>query len=231
MMQAEILDHIPARLPREDLLRKLRVREDSAQASELLALIREAESVGRPRALCGVAFIEDRGPDYVVVDGVRFFSRVLAANLGGTDRVFPYLATCGQELEEWACGLDDMLHRYWSEAIREAAMRNAMAAVEEYLQATYRPGKTSRMNPGSLPDWPIEEQGRLFQLLGDTQSTIGVRLTDSFLMVPTKTVSGIRFSTEVDFESCMLCPRPSCPNRRAPQDPTLLQSRYGQGRG
>jgi len=229
-MRAEILDHIPVRLPQEDLLRRLRVRQGSPQESELLAMIREAESIGRPRALCGVAYIEDRGPDYVVVDGVRFSSRVLAANLEGTHRLFPYLATCGQELEEWAHGLDDMLHRYWSEAIREAAMRNAMAAVEEHLHTTYRPGRTSRMNPGSISDWPIEEQGRLFQLLGDTESAIGVRLTESFLMVPTKTVSGIRFSTESDFESCMLCPRPSCPNRRAPQDPTMLEARYGQGR-
>ena len=227
-MQAVILDDIPARLPQGELLKRLRVGGDSPQAAELQRLFREAEAIGRPRALCGVAYIDERGDDYVVVDGVRFSSRVLAVNLEGTHRVFPYLATCGTELEEWARSLDDVLHRYWSEAIREAVMRNAMAAVGDYLQATYRPGETSRMNPGSLADWPIEEQLPLFRLLGDTETTVGVRLTDSFLMVPTKTVSGIRFGTTTSFESCMLCPRPSCPNRRAANDPTLLESRYGK---
>jgi hypothetical protein len=224
-----ILDDIPVRLAEDGLFKRLRVGGDSPQAAELRGLIREAESIARPKALCGVAYIDDRGDNYVVVDGVRFSSRVLAANLKGTHRVFPYLATCGTELEGWANGLEDVLQRYWSEAIREAVMRGAMAAVQDYLQATFRPGETSRMNPGSLADWPIEEQGPLFRLLGDTESTVGVRLTDSFLMVPTKTVSGVWFGGSGSFESCMLCPRPSCPNRRAPHDPALYERRYSKG--
>lgn len=225
-MQAVILDDVPIRLPQDELLKRLHLRGDSPQAAELRSLVREAESIGRPRALCGVAYIDERGDDYVVIDDVRFSSRVLAVNLEGTHRVFPYLATCGAELEAWANGLDDILHRYWSEAIREAAMRNAMAAVTDYLQETYRPGETSRMSPGSLGDWPLEEQLPLFRLLGDTERTVGVCLTDSLLMVPTKTVSGIRFGAASSFESCMLCPRPSCPNRRAPHDPALYDARY-----
>ena len=66
----------------------------------------------------------------------------------------------------------------------------------------------------------------LFSLIGDAEAAIGVRLTDSFLMLPTKSVSGIRFTAGSDWENCMLCPRPVCPNRRAKYDPVLLESRY-----
>ena len=225
-MQSVVLDDIRVQLPLEDLFKRLHVREGSSQAAELRELVREAESIGVPKALCGVAYIDERGSDYVVLDGVRFSSRILAVNLAETHRAFPYIATCGTELEAWARGLDDMLHRFWSDAIREAAMRNAMDAVVDYLQETYRPGETSRMNPGPLSDWPLEEQRPLFQLLGDTEATVGVHLTDSMLMVPTKTVSGIRFGAAGSFESCMLCPRTTCPNRRAPYDPALYNSRY-----
>lgn len=228
-MQAVVLAGIPTKLPLEDLYKKLRVREGSSQQAELLGLIREAESIAVPKALCGVAYVDERGSDYVVLDGVRFTSRILAVNLAETHRAFPYLATCGTELEEWSKGLDDLLHKFWAEAIREAAMRNAMAAVADYLQETYKPGETSRMNPGSLSDWPLEEQVPLFQLLGDTEATVGVHLTESMLMLPAKTVSGIRFGAAGTFESCMLCPRPSCPNRRAPYDTALYGSRYRDG--
>jgi len=228
-MQAIVIDEVSPHLPADDLARRLHVAEGSAQAGELADLVRQAETVARPRALCGVAYVEERGDDYVVIDGVRFSSRVLAVNLRQTHRVFPYLATCGVELDEWARGIEDMLHRFWSESIREAAMRNAMAAVADYLERTYRPGETSRMSPGSLPDWPIEEQRPLFQLLGDTEAAVGVQLTSSMLMVPSKTVSGIRFGGAGSFESCMLCPRPNCPNRRAPHDPALYDQRYRQG--
>jgi hypothetical protein len=225
-MEATVLDGIQARLPREELMRKLRVGEDSPQAGELLELIGLAEAIAKPKALCGVAFVEERGEDFVVVDGVKLSSRVLAVNLAPVGRVFPYLATCGTELEVWANGLDDMLYRFWAEAIRESAMRCAMAEIERFLKESYAQDETSRMSPGSLEDWPIQQQLPLFRLLGETQGTIGVRLTESLLMLPTKTVSGIRFGAESGFESCMLCPRPTCQNRRAPYDVALFDSHY-----
>jgi hypothetical protein len=73
------------------------------------------------------------------------------------------------------------------------------------------------MNPGSgnRNFWPIGQQRQLFQLLGDVEASVGVRLTDSFLMTPNKTVSGILFPTDVPFVSCQLCTRENCPRRRA----------------
>ena len=82
------------------------------------------------------------------------------------------------------------------------------------------------MNPGSLPDWPIQQQRPLFQLLGDPNTAIGVELTASYLMEPNKSVSGIRFPTEERFESCMLCPRQDCPGRRSAYDPELYDQKY-----
>jgi len=227
-MDPVVLNEISPTLPVEELMKKLHVAAGSEQEGELRELIRQGQAVARPRALCGVALITERGDDHLVIDGVRFSSRVLAVNLAETHRVFPYLATCGVEMEVWAAGLDDILQRYWSEAIREAAMRKAMDAVAGYLEASYGVKQTSRMNPGSLGDWPIEEQRPLFRLLGETESLVGVRLTDSLPMVPTKSVSGIRFGSDGGFESCLLCPRPDCPNRRSPYDPNLYGARYGR---
>ncbi len=106
------------------------------------------------------------------------------------------------------------------------AMRSAVAVVGEYIQQRYRPGRLSRMNPGSLPDWPLHQQTPLFALVGEVEAGIGVRLTDSYLMIPRKSVSGIQFPTEESFESCQLCGREPCPGRRAPYDPSLFERKY-----
>jgi len=82
------------------------------------------------------------------------------------------------------------------------------------------------MAPGSLVDWPIEEQAPLFKLLGDVENSIGVKLTDSLLMLPAKSISGIYFPTEVSFFSCQLCPRQRCESRKAKYDPGLAEQ-YG----
>ena len=82
------------------------------------------------------------------------------------------------------------------------------------------------MRPGSgdATVWPIEQQKMLFDLLGDVRGCIGVRLTDSFLMMPNKTVSGIRVPTEKDFRSCQVCHRENCPSRSAGFDRELWAS-------
>ena len=82
------------------------------------------------------------------------------------------------------------------------------------------------MSPGSLKDWPIEEQRPLFEIIGDVEGTIGVRLSESLLMIPRKSVSGLFFSTDIRFQSCQLCPRKRCENRRARYDEGMARE-YG----
>lgn len=222
----QILDAIPFEPDVPALQKRLHVRPGSSSAAELERLLADARTLAHPRALYRMAFISNRGGDWVEIEGVRFDSRVLRVNVGAAQRVFAELATCGPELQEWAEGMDDMMARFWAEAIKEAALFCAVRALEADLEQRYRPGKTSYMSPGSLADWPIEQQRVLFALFENRQEAIGVRLTDSMLMVPTKTVSRVCFPTEASFASCQLCPREGCPNRRAPYEPELFASHY-----
>jgi hypothetical protein len=59
------------------------------------------------------------------------------------------------------------------------------------------------------------------------ESRIGVWLTESFFMVPTKSVSGIRFASERDFRSCQVCRRAECSHRAAAFDPALWEELQG----
>ena len=225
-MEPLVLADIAAELEMGALAKRLHVAAGSPQMEELQQLVSEAQAIGRPRALSGVAYVDERGEDYVVLDGVRFTSRVLAVNLREAHRAFPFIVTCGTELEAWADALGDPLYSFWSEAIREQALGLAGKALDALVDERFQPGHTARMNPGSLTDWPIREQRPLFRLLGDPLAAIGVRLTPSLLMVPVKSVSGLRFPTEASYENCQLCPRDNCPGRRAPYDAELYDARY-----
>jgi hypothetical protein len=226
-----VLKDIPFRPDLEDLKKKLRVKDGGGHSDRFARLVQEAETIARPRALYRVAYVEGRTERNVVIDGVRFDSRVLQVNLEKAHRVFPFLATCGTELHEWTGAQEDILQRYYADEISEVAMRQALGVLRDYLVERYRLGRTSTMSPGSLPDWPIQAQRPLFALLGDTEGTLGVRLTDSLLMIPSKSVSGIRFPTEQTFASCQLCPREGCPSRQAPYDGELYEKRYHLGAG
>jgi hypothetical protein len=227
-MDAVILDDIPFQPEFEPVARKLHVKEGNANANELRRLLDEAQAIARPRALYRVAYVESRSEESVSLDGQAFKSRVLRINLEDVHRVFAYVATCGTELHDWKTSMDDMLQRYYADTINEIALSAARRALKAHLIERYRLGRTATMNPGSLADWPIRAQRPLFALLGNPEETIGVHLSDSMLMIPPKSVSGIRFPTEERFESCQLCPRKECPSRKAPYDGELYETKFAR---
>src|SRR5512137_2748267 len=81
--------------------------EDEHLLSELSQLVAEAESIGKPKGLYKPAYIDAKGDDYVEIEGNRFISRVMRINLEPAHRVFPYVATCGLELEQWSNTMTD----------------------------------------------------------------------------------------------------------------------------
>jgi hypothetical protein len=162
----------------------------------------------------------------VTIDGVTFTSRVLRKNLDKAERVFAFVATCGRELDELEIDADEFLAGFWLDTLKATSLLESIRYLNDYLDRTYALGRTSSMSPGSgdVSVWPIEQQKELFSLLGDVTGAIGVELTPSYLMVPNKTVSGIRFPTEIDFRTCQLCHREDCPSRVAPFDRALWES-------
>jgi len=223
MPEPVILDNIPFKIELPSLLRTLRIKPESSYARQVETLAQEAQSIARPKAFFKLAFIDSRDDQHVALDGILFTSRVLTRNLAETQRAVAFLVTCGLELDAWGRSFDDMLLHYWADVMMESAARQASRYLDEHLKRRFKLGRVSSMHPGSLADWPITQQRELFTLLGDTQAAIGVTLTESMLMLPAKSVSGLLFSTSTDFESCALCPRENCPTRHTPYDQEMAE--------
>ncbi len=225
----EVLNSIPINLRLEAVIKRMRLRKRS---DNILGHIREmldiARPIAKPKAVFDVAYIENKNGDSMEIGGVEFKSRVLRINLDKVERVFPYVVTCGRELDEIDIPSTDFIKSYYLDQIKETAVVLARQYVEGYLKKRYALGQLSLMAPGAGAGdaWPITQQKELFSLFGGREKVeelIGVRLTDSFLMVPIKSVSGIFFPTEIRFESCQICPREQCIGRRAAYDPEVVK--------
>jgi hypothetical protein len=171
-----------------------------------------------PRAGFRVSYVDEKQEDAALIDGIRFRSRVLSRNLDGVGRVFPFVLTVGPKLEEVIEGTGDALEKYLLDEIGNIALRECRRQFDQFLRDRFALGRLSFMAPGSLEDWPIEEQTALFTLLLDVGTALGIRLTESLLMLPRKSVSGIFFPSKVSFFSCQLCPRERCSGRKAKYD-------------
>jgi hypothetical protein len=230
----EVLNGIPIELTLEAVLERMRVRQrNEAIIRNVQEMLEVARPIARPKALYDVAYVENKTEDSLEIGGIKFTSRVLRANLDKVERVFPYIVTCGRELDEIAIPADDFIKGYYLDQIKETVVVLARQYLEELLKRNYAIEQLSRMAPGAGAgdDWPLPQQEKLFSLFGGrdkVEELIGVRLTDRFLMVPIKSVSGIFFPTKVKFESCQICPRERCMVRRAPYDPELAK-KYRSG--
>ncbi len=225
-MGAVVLKPLPYNLDAQQVLQTLRVRKGSPREAEIHQMIARARAIAAPKAIYRMVIIEEKGPDYVVISGRKLTSRILRVNLDRQHRVFAFVCTAGRELEHWALSQGDLLDRFYADTISEAVLHSATMNLFRHLAEAHGLGQTAVMNPGSLADWPIGQQRPLFDLLGDVEGAIGVHLMPTMLMVPSKSVSGILFSTEDEFVSCQLCPRDACPNRRMPYEPELFERKY-----
>ncbi len=230
-MQGFLLDDIDFEVDTGRLLKKLRVDPKSSIACHLADMVKQANEVARPRAYYLIGAIQSRDEDRIVIDDVTLKSRVLQINTRELNRVFPFVATCGSEMEAWAGTFSEMIDRYHADELRLAALREAIAEVERDITRRFGSVKLGQMQPGSLKDWPIHEQEPLFRILGEGAAKIGVSLKDNMLMVPGKSESGIYFEDQKGFKSCCLCPVKHCPSRREPYDLELYLREYAATKG
>ena len=214
-MSEQVYSDFDFHLSIETLAAKCRAKVGTEQYDRLLWLYATAFGIGRPKALVVEAAVEEVNAKTVRVGGVEIVSPFVRAKLLQSPVAYAYLLTCGQEVEEWSKTLTDIVDVFYVDELKKLWLACAEKAVREEVQKRLAPdAKLSSLNPGSLPQWPIEGQRELFRILGDTVGSVGVRLTDSCLMLPSKSVSGILFQDHTGHVNCALCPRENCPNRR-----------------
>jgi hypothetical protein len=121
--------------------------------------------------------------------------RLPTLNLSKRQTVFPYVVTCGLEIEALKIPSQDamsVMKTYCLNVIKTVVLRSANSYLQDHLKQTHGLQEISRIGPGEAMG-DISQQPRLFSILGDVEGSIGVRLSLLNLMVPEKSSSGIYF--------------------------------------
>lgn len=147
----------------------------------------------QPAAIYGTLPVTDFQHERVEFAGGFFEGPLVARAAAGASELNLALCTIGPALEEKAAELmkTDMAAALVLDGAGNAAVRALTATVNTILvdAAASRGLKTGmRVNPGQ-EGWPIEQQRLVFKLI--PAEKIGVRLTESCLMLPRKSVSFI----------------------------------------
>jgi len=221
-MERFLLDSIPVTATLEEIIGTL-VLEEEEDIDLVSGLFAKARELARPKALYKVAYVENIQSPQVTIDGITFTSDVLADNMEGVHRVFAYICTCGAEVDDWSHLEKDYVVSLWLDIIKERFLYDAGNHLRDYIKEQYGLDILSSINPGSgsVENWPITQQNQLFSLIGSVTEETGVRLTESCLMLPTKSTSGLFYGSSTEFVNCLLCQRKNCSNRRAEYTPRV----------
>ena len=218
-----ILDDIPVTIDVPMVLQSIKSNGANKRVeADIGALIEMVLPVVRPKVVYRVAQVTLADGKRLGINGVEFTHHVPSLSFSLGERVFPYVATCGVEIEAIRFP-GDLMKDYCLNLLKNVIlMRAAGKYFEDHLKQTFGLQELSRMGPGEAMG-TTSQQNRLFSLLGDVEGTIGVKLSAHNMMVPEKSTSGIFFETAVRIESCQLCPN-QCHARRAPYDPELFRT-------
>ncbi|MBO5426929.1 MAG: methionine synthase [Prevotella sp.] len=192
---------------------------DTAVTTEVDAMLSEIRQWLRPR----MAFFVTRDFEGFEV------GKIISHQLKKAEAYCFFVCTAGQEYQDFmerASGHDstmpegvgeDMFRAYLAHSIGSALVERCADKMEEVLQAQIDKlgwHRTNRFSPGYC-GWHVMEQQKLFPLF--CGETCGVSLTDSSLMMPIKSVSGvIGLGKDVRYlpYTCGLCNYADCYKRK-----------------
>ena len=158
---------------------------------------------------------------FVVRDLPAFdMGKIILRQLHGSDAYALFIATAGIAYEAYQHRLTeegDMVHVFIADSLGSVIAEKCADLMEQHLQTSIdKLGwyHTNRFSPGYC-GWHVSEQQLLFPLFDG--HTCGVTLTDSSLMVPIKSVSGIiglgKEVRRLDY-TCGLCNFEKCYKRK-----------------
>lgn len=211
-----IVDDVQLNFDLQAIAAKMGGRKSLRVEKILSKLADEALAAGRPVAGAKVSAVSLLSEDESKLDQTILTSALLREKLEGLETAFPYLATEGRELSQWAESYSGMMERIFADALEKEALYQARAQLEALVIERFGFEFVSAMNPGSLRVWPIVEQAPLFRLLEPLPQRLGIKLLPSFMMEPQHTVSGVLFKTDSQYHNCQLCTMDDCPSRKAP---------------
>ena len=183
---------------------------DKATQQETTTILKEVSQWLRPRFSY---FVVNKQPDFEM-------GNIILRQLRGSEAFALFICTSGLEFEAYQHRLKeqgDMVRVFIADALGSVIAEKCADQMEKALQESI--GKlgwkhTNRFSPGYC-GWHVSQQQLLFPLFQG--HTCGVKLTDSSLMIPIKSVSGIiglgKKVRKLEY-TCGLCDFKQCYKRK-----------------
>lgn len=213
---------------RKEVIRTEKISNDNkAPAAGIRAVLDECMRKARSLTITKYTSVEKKinniGSGFIEIEGgIKFSTERISSYIRGATHLVLFIATIGDGIEKEAGLLTkgaEPLKGYLLDRISSFAVESLAEKMENRIRKDYLLNKKSvscRFSPGYC-DWAIEEQFEMDRVIDF--SKIGIRLTESCMMDPKKSISAIvAVADEGVFKgavsSCDMCDIKDCAYRR-----------------
>ncbi|MEJ5263216.1 MAG: vitamin B12 dependent-methionine synthase activation domain-containing protein [Ignavibacterium sp.] len=181
------------------------------------------------KPVAGFRFFDDKSISFkkniLLIENINFeLGPIIYRDLKEVSEIFVFVCTIGKVVEEKIHQLfsnGDSLNAFILDRIASELVECTANLLEQKIQSDFLKtgyNLTNRYSPGYC-GWSVSEQQKLFSLLPD--KFCGVQLTESSLMIPIKSISGIYGSgykiIRRDYQ-CEICDDEFCYKRKLKKD-------------
>ncbi len=196
---------------------------DPSLEKEIESLLAQLSTLVHPRFTCFTVDgqLHSETQQLQIADVTFSVGSIISRQLHQAESFLFFIATAGAEFDAWQhtdAIKNDILKSYIADTIGTLIAEKAADLMEGILETSLQPSDlkhTNRYSPGYC-GWPVSQQHSLFQLF-DEETPCGVSLTESSLMLPIKSVSGViglgQKVRKLDY-TCGLCTFEKCFRRK-----------------
>jgi len=206
-----ILNDIKIKLDLAQLASYMYLTPEMPEYAEFAELLESIRPYAKPVALLDEASILEKTPDKIISSLGEFNCSLLAQLVENSEKIFPFIVSCGTVMDAFGIDISDPLQLYWIDFLKEFAMEQAFKKIKSEVQQICPNEKITSLIPSDDLVWNLEGLKDIFNVfpLG-SRNELGLGLTEYLHMQPIKTRAGVFFASHKEVDICELCNIKKC---------------------
>jgi hypothetical protein len=207
----ELLFNIDIKFNPEQIASDICFDSTRPEFEEFKELIQAVEPVIASKAIISQLDVIGQSEHALISSAGKFSSILLAELAVNAEVVFPFIVTCGKEIEDFSAEVSDPLHFYWLEKLKDHALEQAFENIKSEIRTKCNGQTITSLVPLDDEIWPLTGLKEIFAVFKPEDiKRMGVELTETLYMTPTKTRAGIFFPAEKEVDLCHICNLKKC---------------------
>lgn len=179
-------------LDEELFYEKIRLKTGAKRAIPIERILAVAKNIPRPKVLYGVVDAKIIDEEHFSLEDIIFSSKICVKSIKEFGYVIPNIVTGGSEVEDYCMTMKSMLDQYIIMELCNFSYRYAAQALEKDLKTRYKITKKRAIYPGEK-GFLLESGKKIFELFKDVKKEIGVSITSTGFLNPSRTAYSLYF--------------------------------------